>query len=421
MARDIEGEVEDLLALAAQSSGWSHVSSPSSTKCEIKHLDGATACLKIECAIDAAFEYIEALNRPEAAPFWPEYMSDVEESRIVDRFAPGDVTLSLRYRCMFLRTLTDLLSPFKSTSHAFAGFGTETYRVVRRRDYPEAGTISQAYLSLSSASTHYMEVVSPIPGGEKCVMRAYITFSLSYRWFLNLFISRICNKMSSFGLEIAGHKGRETHESILRRAGFFAVRVRKCHRGPPMLAISASEAERLPKDKYVHVKNLYWKPFEGDDKFCLPSYLSSALAFLGWDEDRDGAIYDSLDGRPLAFFQAAVRREAWPSMWAVLETFLLEQKVAYRYWYGGAHSPQFQADVEPVYAGERFLPVKLAASASIDHNSLEECAERWQGVCKNTFIHIAGSESIDELVRFRFEGVRACHVVSSMIHVGPVC
>ena len=106
-------------------------------------------------------------------------------------------------------------------------------------------------------------------------------------------------------------------------------------------------------------------------------------------------VFNSLDGRPLVPYQAALLRSSWqPLRLAFTEAFSL-QKTAYRRANGGTTAPNVHEDVRP-----RFLP-------SLRPVEVVQKAEKRQHkvVVRNTFLEVETDDEV-ELVCYERHGRR---------------
>merc|ERR1712100_985078 len=99
------------------------------------------------------------------------------------------------------------------------------------------------------------------------------------------------------------------------------VTLKKCCRGPPLIPRFGKVLDHLVSEE------LDWEPQESSSCFNLSSYLKHVLGLCGMDSS---IIFDSLDGRRLVSFQAAVKRAVWPRAWQALEPIFKRHRAAYR-------------------------------------------------------------------------------------------
>lgn len=116
----------------------------------------------------------------------------------------------------------------------------------------------------------------------------------------------------------------------------------------------------------------------------MPKFLRAFLSRLGCN---DIPIYDSLDGRYLVPFQAAVCRKDWERAWSILEAPFRVQRSHYRKSLGVKQAPELDLTVKP-----KFRPF-LEANAPQEEN-LDASSVTLRFSIQRTFLHCAESDSV---------------------------
>lgn len=340
--------------------------------------------------VAVSIEHLEAVTRPEAVGLMSEMGKIYSEAKVLRNFAPGDAILTLRLQGVIHKLMFALLS----WNTKGADSGVLIFRSVRRCDFPEPGRCTTVNLqmdeNLSATDACWIDMMAPGDEPGTAVIRKIVKVPRKYEWFLPVIakvVSKNRNDLNNNDHQMAWITDAK-RESFTQAAGFMVLRMRKCCRGPPLLPISAHEAALLPDDAYMFFAGEYWTPAATKGDFQLCEYLHYVLTHFGRRSDQ---IYDSLDGRYVAFFQAVVRRDAWPHMQAILNAFMPRQQAAYRHWYGGSGAPTLQTDAAPLWLGGGASTITPPEEESDDSDMWP-----WQQLsCKNTFVHFA-SRLLDE-------------------------
>jgi len=112
----------------------------------------------------------------------------------------------------------------------------------------------------------------------------------------------------------------------------------------------------------------------------LQSYLCEFLSRLGVT---NVAVYNSLDGRLLAPFQAAFRPASWEQAWVAMKEAFINQRRKYRLVFKTRHGPQLHAPSEPHFVGEFCSAAKACTQPIRDLSQ--------QLPVRDTFVHFPGS------------------------------
>lgn len=118
-------------------------------------------------------------------------------------------------------------------------------------------------------------------------------------------------------------------------ANYIVVSLRKCSRGGPLLPVGPRCNRWEQTDTHAGLR------------MPLCKYLQEFLSRLGVSGVN---FHDSLDGRKLLPYQAAVLLDAWNRVRQILEQPLAEQRTAYRRLFGGSAAPDVRIVAEPRFA-----------------------------------------------------------------------
>merc|ERR1711971_165113 len=125
--------------------------------------------------------------------------------------------------------------------------------------------------------------------------------------------------------------------------------LRRCTKGPPLLpAIDADGTEdNIIEPDSASGFRVTWVEV-GQRHICLVDFLSAfQMRLPGFRVEDAVAVYDSLDSRRLAQYQAVLTRTGWGKLWAVLESPFKEMRAVYRHRFGGTTAPEITVDVTP--------------------------------------------------------------------------
>lgn len=107
--------------------------------------------------------------------------------------------------------------------------------------------------------------------------------------------------------------------------------LKKCTAGPPLLP------SKIAGRKWQLAEGFCWR---------LAVYLTQLVDRLGIDME----VLDSFDGKPLAPYQAVVRREDWQNIRDRVAHVLVNQRRAYRRLFGGSGAPAIVEASEPRFS-----------------------------------------------------------------------
>jgi hypothetical protein len=169
------------------------------------------------------------------------------------------------------------------------------------------------------------------------------------------------------------YKEHPQWHQVMQAFDYVVLNLRKCTNGLPLIPKTATFAEVPASDPSNE-----WEPAVLID-FTLAAYLRAFLERLGLPGGEH--FHDSLDGRLLVPYQAAVPRAVWAELWASLTRAFRTQRAAYRRLVGGRCAPEVSEGASP-----RFLsPDKVTAGLSKRSSSPQSKSIPVQ----RTFVHFA--------------------------------
>lgn len=335
--------------------GWSAVESTNGDL-QMSRLETSpgVSLLRTEHSIDAPLAEMMVVARPEVF-FHPrrlEFDEDMLHFQIEQIFAPGDVmgTIELRYSKVMMRRMSVLGTPQSGGAEGQSGgpwCASHRIRYIHRLDFPEAGQSSLLFVpmhpetrELVDDSSYLKAVVISLrahaddPGKTQATeVRQLVRVPT---WALALGVESAFRRTQYWAKFRACPNLKEVTEGP---TSYVVIAVRKCERGPPMLPCPETDTP----DKATFCA---WVQAEVDG-FAFASYVRTFLERLGLHVP----VYDSMYGRTLVPYQAALQRAMWDEAWVLLAGPFRVQRSAYRRILGGARAPELAIGVAP-----RFLP-----------------------------------------------------------------
>jgi len=371
-----ERRLEQVFRSLAKGDDWEHILRSDSGDFHIRSKSATSLLVSYSYKINMSFDRAKLFIQPEAMclpghPFREKYL---HEGCILKSFAPGDVIVSWRCR----RSFAVLFHLLVARMRAPAAHAQDSYvaRLTLRRDFPSVGEVSVVMVDLQDYDDSGL-VLSGTEHPSQCQLKEVFEMPRLSPWLLKIILRtycRGCDWPSMFS-----NVSALMHQTIEEEAGFLVVALKKCCRGPPLVPFTASPPQPL--------EPLHWMPQDDPAGFSLSRYLQLLLIACGLDS---GSIFDSLDGRYLVPFHAAVKRSVWPVLWQTLDIIFKEQRSAYRRHYGGSGAPHIQADVAPRFHTET---AAMQVSESSECPGLTPNPDEGASLeIKNTFIHFARYE-----------------------------
>lgn len=381
-----------------KSEEWTAVESP---ECGLSlsrlETSPGTSLFRIEHSIDAPLADIAAMSRPEA--FFHQSRLDFDQELggmlhcdIEHVFAPGDICarLRLRFTPMLQRNISLMGTPCLQgggNADSDPWSAAHRVRVIMRRDFPEAGQFAVIFAPMHPETGELVEewagilramayLVEPHPDDPHKTRSTEVKqLTRVPTWALQLGLDSPLRRMK-YGTAFRASPVFKVVTGGL--TSYVVVGLRKCERGPPMLPCHGASL--------AHEDLSGWRQAETHG-FAFAQYLRTFLDRLGVDV----RIHESLDGRGLMPYQAAVQRGEWEHAWSILAGPFKVQRAAYRRALGGARAPELAIDVAP-----RFLP--LAASPKPTMEAPVKRRGPRVPVFK-TFVHFSDGPALPEIQR----------------------
>jgi len=340
-------------------------------------------CLQMSFLVQVPFNEWAEFTRPERMHLINK--TDPKASaHVLKEFAPGDVVFEIDFeQSLRLSVLTLFMGKQAAVVGEQRGRG-KTWRAVRRIDFPKEGLITTAFVQVNDIEAPgwrvnlYHVISAGADPGTTLVSKVYMV-PRKFEWVLPAAV-RLINHFTPPTLDMRG--------IALPPPTYTVLRIKKCCRGPPLAFCGddpPSPAEEAERGAGMLFNGEYWAQPCQPGLFSFSTYLQDLVRILGyWDVD----VFNSLDGRYVAFFQAVMRRDVWKSMEKQVQDFMHKHAAAYRHWYGGTAAPNLQADAPPMFQDK------------LRREQLDEDQQvQWEGLCyKNTFIHFGPSEASDDVI-----------------------
>jgi len=285
----------------------------------------------------------------------PDFMSRCERGKTlrletIKDIAPGDAIVRFFTESRMHEAAVKMLA-------VSAGKNSEgnSTRFMVRRNFPEAGQVTQVFVSDSIAYRIVEESTSP----DSCRLVSV----LEIPW----------PEFPSWALEALHHANQlerdwaAEHQALPLQASakaFYAtLTLKNCSRGLPAVPCSGSAGAPC-----VQVGHYTWTARSGAN-FCLADYLNCLLCLEGLTFKAS----PSLDGQRLVPYQAVMIREDWEASRPHLEHVMQLQATAYRRLKGGTGAPKLRL------AGEAHFTEEFVAYEPI-------CMQPPGLTVKNTFV-----------------------------------
>jgi len=348
---------------------------------------------------DLPFEVFSAVRRPELVDKLIGVNPDITNAEVLKVYAPGDcllrviVNTSAKVSVFALMTLAET-TPFMGTDFPLL------LRTFRRSEFPlpNCFTVFSATLMggyngapliphprgllatrTANGRASMCDVVELCPTTGKARVHSFIFLPTAHKWMMPMMAKHLnstCQRQLNLSLE--------SIPPALMASPFVVLRIKKCSRGPPLMILSPAEASQLVKGDTMYFNEEYWKQGAPHGEFGFALYLQTLLVQLGLSQFVED-VYDSMDGRQLVFFQAALRTCIWPQIEATITHFFNKHASAYRHWYGGRAAPNLQVTgANPIFVDQS--PVSPRCSA-LDFHADTYFPDFQKLQHKNTFIH----------------------------------
>lgn len=325
----------------------------------------------------------------------------VEEFGIERLIAPGDAEVF--ERCSVTTGMANLTATMwgdvgdmfrlmwgRRGEHGRAASEKGRYRWTIRRDYPEQGEVTTVFmprhpetgellLSWGDMSAVVFNI-RPHSESRKMVVTLFEELLMMPSWVPHWATMKIVKAHRSELHQMLQMMPRifdSINEQVSIDASYAIARLKKSSRGGPLLPLSVGDSP---------ISLEQWEQFDVR-KEHVSIYLNEFLHRLGFAET---IFYDSLHGRRLVHFQAAVQRGAWERVRVAFDARFCEQRSAFRHIRGGRTAPELDMDVEP-----RFLspPPSDACFSAWDSTSVLPISPAGDAgpsaVVRSTFLHFS--------------------------------
>mmetsp|Transcript_45276 Transcript_45276/g.119498 ORF Transcript_45276/g.119498 Transcript_45276/m.119498 type:complete len:374 (+) Transcript_45276:29-1150(+) len=310
--------------------GWERLQGHGGGHQQVLRVSRDVSFYRTQNLVDIPADFVEDVLRPEAGN--GVLTGQFEAFLVATQLAPADL----------------MLSPELAVNQHQKSNAPCHLRYVMRRECP-SGQVSFVVAPCDETGEHLWEQTSS--GKARFVSLAAVDGGK--RTLVTEIVRLYCVPEAAIKLHVGGHdlpaqllahyQDRQLSPEVRFSASpeYMVVCIRRCGRGPPL----------LPKTAELGA----WECAERTG-FSLPRYLVRFAAIMGLDLK----AWDSLDGRQLAPFQAAVRVDQWARCWPHLETGFRAQCRAYRSVNRISAAPTLVEGVEP-----RF--VQAPAPAAPEH------------------------------------------------------
>ena len=225
-------------------------------------------------------------------------------------------------------------------------------RMVVRRDFPRVGLHAIAVAPRVGGSRQLLEEWGPVYAFAACLQPSPFDPGRTLVTKIRQVSRNVPNWAVALGTKDAGFLKRidklaglyvlpSFQEAVLPDATYTVMCLRKCTKGQPMLPpVRAMESA----DE--------WVPGVREDGTRMPlaEYLYLLLSRCG----QEVQVFDSLDGRKLVPYQAAVQQGSLVQAWPLLQGALKRQRAEYRRFHGGSGAPEVKAGSEPRFLMHSF-------------------------------------------------------------------
>lgn len=363
--------VEDMFASISRdlngTRGWSKVeTSVPGAETHVRGVALGESVVRSRLEVDMPLEETLLMCRPEIA-FHPRRVvlggdTSLVGCGVAQVFSPGDALTWFQLRMTPIIRKAVVLTAAPDQSDEASPDKVCWMRVVLRRDFPLPSVHSIIYAPYNPETGEVLEsrgmmrakvvvLRQSALAPTKTVLTSIVTLSGVPVWAIQK-----CddfNKMREDRLrELTGSDFWQ--EALDGSLGYVVVALKKCVRGPPLLPLDASacahgslrrtQGDGDYPDCASSPELFTWKPAESQG-FSFPTYLRAFLGRVGVEAD----VFDCIDGRPLAPYQAALARSDWDRVWRTIEADWAAQRAAYRRLRGGTCAPVIMLCPEPRY------------------------------------------------------------------------
>mmetsp|Transcript_25960 Transcript_25960/g.56371 ORF Transcript_25960/g.56371 Transcript_25960/m.56371 type:complete len:411 (-) Transcript_25960:141-1373(-) len=361
--------------------------------------DDGFVCLEVTTRENIPYQKLCQIRRPENLELVSKVNPNISGGEVLKVYAPGDCLLRVAVNSTPRVLLMSLLT--RAVPALCPGPQIPVLlRIFRRRDFPSPGLVTIVWASTLSepdpdaprdsrgpittrtldGRSCMFEILEPSADEGMSLVNSFTFLPAKHRWMLGLagraFAMR--RRCVSQGLESLSEQPVELPYVILR--------LKKCSRGPPLLALTADQLkERTGPCEGVEpmfFNGDYWLQCAPVGSFRLGDYLRQLLVLLGLPEFVED-VYETLDGQQLIFFEAIFRKCVWAKIECGMMSFFAKHAPAYRFRNGGRSAPHLQVGAPLILAEEAEMCSPKDAPELPDF----PLPDRQMWSCKNTFIH----------------------------------
>jgi len=314
----------------------------------------ATTVLRFRRVGPVSLEQLLSVTRPEfryeaaaggMAPF---------RCRVLELLSPGDALIEVRGMSDALRDIE--VQAYRQLGFLLVSTDLSRQSVLRSttwRDFPEEGKFATVCVH-SDAEPAPRRTRSRQSGGGYYICAESVGDGSCT--LLEHFVQIPWPSIPQWGIPLLqGHLDAfSRHAAALRNPDVIAVAqsmyviasLRSCTRGPPLLPLF-EDAGGVAVGSSVHMGDHTWVEAKRTD-FDLPRYMQRMLMFAKVDAC---CVFDRLDGRRIAPYQAAIAWSSWELAQESFNRLFRTQRSAYRRMYGGKSAPKIYFGASPSFLG----------------------------------------------------------------------
>lgn len=341
--------------------GWFRVeSSDEDIALSLLAIERGDFLLRAEYVFKLPWHITEILFRPDVLfhASRAEFDDRIEACGIDEHLAPGEANVWSKWRWNAARQrnlsvigdASVMLDPGEISK-------VRRLRVARRFDYPLPGRVAMVFAPRTSEGFAFLN--SDEAGHATAAFAATLADDPSKTSITEIrrmprpsiwALSRYTRAFAYPQEYLARFSSSASFQELVESDDSFAILwLRKCASGPPLLpavACSLSALAELPLDQWVGAGT----SVAGRTRdFYLWEFLCS-FQLLVEDLGQPAILHDTMDGRRLVPYQAAVRWGDWRRVWPLLEPAFRRQRAAYRHLLGGTCAPQLSVCTEPRFS-----------------------------------------------------------------------
>lgn len=305
----------------------------------------ATTVLRFRRVSSVPLEQLLAVTRPEFRCQATAVMAPLR-CRVVELLSPGDALIEVGGMSKALNDME--LQACRVLGFLLVSTDVSQQTVLRSttwRDFPEEGQFAVVCVRSDADSAprrtqngggYYICAESVGDGGCSTLLEHFVQIPLPSipQWGIAL----LQGHLDAFGKHVAAVRNPAAGSM------YVIASLRSCARGPPLLPLFEDGGD-VPIGPSVHMGDHTWVEARRSD-FDLPRYLQRMLIFAKADACR---VFDRLDGRKIAPYQAAIHRAGWEAAQESFQRLFRTQRSAYRRLYGGKSAPKIYFGASPSF------------------------------------------------------------------------